>query len=293
MEDVNVQSVMIKSVKGVWYLRKTAMFISKKSSLKHAELIGKIDRNKEYSLADIAGLFHVDIRTVQKWHDPGVRDHRNNENYRLEIQGDGCSVHGMGLLRFIDCVHLYKGLSDRKYHVLLGSSCTIWILLFFSLALLEQGFPLIIALLLIGITVIITIMADHEIKLGNLARINLFSWDSQVDWERESVSVAIRSGAKRKWKFVMLVIGTVLLIAIFRDKLFNFRRLRINKDPIVYALFVLFGWNAVLDFFFEQKMISPRSMELVKPIYENRYGRLILLGAGLILLIWGIMGLLQ
>jgi hypothetical protein len=202
------------------------MFIFKKSSLKHAELIGKIDRNKEYSLADIAGLFYVDIRTVQKWHDPGIRDHRNNETYHLEIQGDGCSVHGMDLLRFIDRVHLYKGLSDRKYHMLLGSACTIWILLFFSLALLKQGFPLIIALLLIGITVIITIMADHEIKLGNLARIN-------------------------------------------------------------------FGWNAVLDFVFEQKMISIRPPELVKPICENRYGRLLLLGAGLILLIWGIMGLLQ
>jgi hypothetical protein len=128
----------------------------------------------------------------------------------------------------------------------------------------------------------------REIFFKNYSRIRLDSWKSIQDPERDSISVGIRSKLKRNKWIVFFWLGAILFIYLFHGKLLNAWRFRYHLEQYIYAVLILYGWEEVLGFIFEQNMITPRSVTWIKPNYENRIVRWIGFVVGLFLLTVGI-----
>ncbi|MCX6557306.1 MAG: hypothetical protein NTW95_07765 [Candidatus Aminicenantes bacterium] len=250
-------------------------------------MAGKIDAKKDYKLEEIAELFQLDTGTIQKWRDVGFIAEESGENCRLQVK-ENQQVSGRGLLHFIERARFNKTLFDKKFFMILGVALAVaFFLMLLSVLITDDPFPIVLVMLLWAFAMI-PFIVWREVCLKNYSRIELDSWKSIQDSERDSVSVSIRSRLKRNQWILFFWLGAVLFIYLFRGKLLNAWRFKYHFEQYFIAVAVMQGWEEVLGFIFEQNMIAPRSWALIKPNYENRYVRWMGFVLGLIFLTVGI-----
>jgi hypothetical protein len=261
--------------------------IFRKRELIFAEMAGKINIKKDYALEEIAELFQLDAGTIQKWRDIGFLTEESGEICRLSVK-ENRQVLGRELLHFIDRARFNKTLFDKKFYTILGIvSAGAFSLMFLPVLITDNPFPLVMVLLL-WVFAMIPFIVWREVCYKKYSRIRLDSWKSIQDPERDSISVGIRSRLKRNKRIVFFWLGSVLFAYLFRGKLLNTLRFKYHLEQYYFAVLVLYGWEEVLGFVFEQNMIAPRSWALIKPNYENRYVRSVGFVLGLISLTVGI-----
>jgi hypothetical protein len=242
-----------------------------------------VDARQNYSLEEIAALLRMDVATIRKWHDIGFIAEGSSESRCLAL-GEDRKVAGKDLVCFLGSVHASKTLFDKSHELQMVIASAIALVLAVLLGLLSDEPLSVIAVLLVWLLAIISLIAVKEAGLKNYSRIGLGFWRSSADPEKGSISVDIRAKLKRRRMLLLFWLGMVLFLLVFRGRLFDRGRFHYNFEQYFIAAFVFLGWWNVLAFLLEQTMYNPRGSTDIKPKYENRIARrlILLLGLGLL-----------